>query len=109
LRIFWLCEILNFVDKIEIEVAPVFKKQLRNCAWKEDFNHKVFVNLTRDEKKKVRRFALQWFYPERKSLTYVLGSLLRRSHFGAGCDGEERNLSVSLLKPQSVTLRDNEL
>jgi hypothetical protein len=26
LRIFWLCEILYFVDKIKIEVAPVFKK-----------------------------------------------------------------------------------
>jgi hypothetical protein len=65
---------LNFVDKIKIGVAPVFKKQLRNCAWTADFNNKVFVNLTRDEKE-VRRLALRWFYSERKSLTYVLGPI----------------------------------
>jgi len=50
-------------------------------------------------KKKVRRFALRWFYPERKRLTYVLDRLLGRSHVGAGYDGKERNLSLSLLKP----------
>jgi len=49
--------------------------------------------------KKVRKFALPWFCSERKNLTYVLDRLLGRSHVGARCGGEERNLSLSLQKP----------